>query len=46
MPLIPALGRQRQADLYECEGSQTYRASFRIARATERNPSQKTKTKT
>jgi hypothetical protein len=25
MPLIPALGRQRQADLRECEASLVYR---------------------
>jgi hypothetical protein len=37
MPLIPALGRQKQVDLCESEASLVYRASFRIARATERN---------
>ena len=29
MPLIPALGRQRQMDLCEFEDSLVYRASFR-----------------
>ena len=33
MPLIPALGRQRQANLYEFEVNLVYRVSFRIARA-------------
>jgi hypothetical protein len=37
--LIPALGRQRQVDL-------VYRVSSRTARATQRNPVFKTKTKT
>ena len=31
MPLIPALGRQRQADLYEFKASLVYIASSRIA---------------
>jgi hypothetical protein len=49
--LIPALGRQRQADFYEFKGSLVYRVSFRTARATQRNPvlktqQQQTKTKT
>jgi hypothetical protein len=39
MPLIPALGRQRQVDFY--------RVSSRTARAIQRNPvSKRTKTKT
>ena len=39
MPLIPALGRQRQADLCEFEASLVYKVSFRIVRAvTQRNP--------
>ena len=38
MPLIPALGRQRQEDLCEFEVSQVYRASYRTARTTQRNP--------
>ena len=49
MPLIPALGRQRQVDLNEFEASLVYKASSRTARTvTHRNPlSQKqNKTKT
>ena len=38
MPLISALGRQRQADLCEFEVSLVYRVSSRTARATQRNP--------
>ena len=38
MPLIPALGRQRQVNLCEFEASLVYRESFRTPRATERNP--------
>ena len=34
MPLVPALGRQRQVDLCEFEA----RVSSRTARATKRNP--------
>ena len=33
MPLIPGLGRQRQADLYESEGSVVNIVSSRTARA-------------
>ncbi|EGW06329.1 hypothetical protein I79_018985 [Cricetulus griseus] len=36
MPLIPALGRQRQADLCEFEANLVYRASSSTARATHR----------
>ena len=36
-PLIPALGKQRQVDLYEFEASLVYRASCRTARAIQRN---------
>ena len=36
MPLIPALGRQREAD-FEFEASLVYRVSSRTARATQRN---------
>ena len=36
--LIPALERQRQVDLCEFMASLVYRASFRTARATQRNP--------
>jgi hypothetical protein len=43
MPLIPALGRQRQG-ISEFEASLVYRVSSRTARATQRNPvSKKTK---
>jgi hypothetical protein len=35
-PLIPALQRQRQADL--CESSLVYRVSSKTAKATQRNP--------
>jgi hypothetical protein len=38
MPLIPALGRQKQAELCEFEASLAYRASSRTAKATYRNP--------
>ena len=37
MSVIPALGRQRQADS-EFEASLVYRVSSRSARATQRNP--------
>jgi hypothetical protein len=43
-PLIPALGRQRQEDS-EFEASLVYRVSSRTARATQRNPVSKNKTK-
>jgi hypothetical protein len=45
MPLIPALGRQRQMDS-EFQASLVYRVSSRTARAIQRNPvskNQKTK---
>ena len=38
MLLIPALWRQRQANLGELEASLVYKASFRTATATQRNP--------
>ena len=38
MPLIPSLGRQRQANLCEFEASLVYRASSRVAKATQKNP--------
>ena len=45
MPLIPALGKQRQVDLSEFEASLVYKASFKTARiVTQRNPVSKTKT--
>jgi hypothetical protein len=34
MPLIPSLGRQRQADLCEFKASLVYRVSSRTVRAT------------
>lgn len=37
MPLIPALGRQKQADLCEFEASLIYIESSRTTRATQRN---------
>ena len=37
IPLIPALERQRQVDLYEFEASLVYRESPRIAKAIQRN---------
>jgi hypothetical protein len=43
-PLIPALGRQRQA-ISEFEASLVYRVSSRIARAARRNPVLKNKNK-
>ena len=47
MPLIPALGRQKQADLCEFEASLMYRASSRtISKAIQRNPVLKKKTMT
>jgi hypothetical protein len=44
MPIIPAAGRQRQADLSEFEVILVYRASFRTARDTLETPSQTNKT--
>ena len=45
-PLIPALRRQRQADLCEFEASLVYRASSRTgSKATQRNPILKKKRK-
>jgi hypothetical protein len=41
-PLIPALGRQRQADFW-VKASLVYRVSSRIARATQGNPVSKKK---
>jgi hypothetical protein len=35
IPLIPALWRQRQVDLYEFEANQVYGVSSRTARATK-----------
>jgi hypothetical protein len=41
VPLIPALQRQKQEDVWELEASLVYRASFRIARATWEDPASK-----
>jgi hypothetical protein len=38
MPLNPALGRQRQADLYEYEASLVYRVDSRTAITTQKKP--------
>jgi len=38
VPLIPALGRQRQADLCEFKSSLVYRESSRITKTTQINP--------
>ena len=43
MPLMPTLRRQSQADLHEFKAGLVYRVSFRIARATQRNPVLKNK---
>jgi hypothetical protein len=43
-PLIPALGRQRQA-ISEFEASLVYKVSSRTARATQRNPVSKNQKK-
>ena len=41
--MMPALRRQRQADLCEFKASLGYRASSRTVRATQRNPVMKKK---
>ena len=41
--VIPALERQRQVDFCEFEASLVYKASSRIAKATQRNPVSKNK---
>jgi hypothetical protein len=46
MPLISALGRQRQVDLSEFEASLVCSMSSRTARAIQRNPVLKNKNKT
>ena len=44
MPLIPAFGRQRQADLSEFKANLVYRVSFRTgSKATHRHPVLKNK---
>jgi hypothetical protein len=42
---MPALGKQRQADLCEFKASLVYRLSFRTAGATQRNPVSKNREK-
>jgi hypothetical protein len=42
MPLIPTLGRQRQAD-FKFEASLVYRVSSRTAKTVQRNPTSKNK---
>jgi hypothetical protein len=42
-PLVPATGRQRQADISELKANVVYRASSQTARATQRNCLKKTK---
>jgi hypothetical protein len=37
MPLIPALRRQRQVDIYKYEANLVYKVSSRTARTTQRN---------
>ena len=44
-PLIPALGRQRQADISDFEASLVYTLSSRTARTKQRDPVSKIKTK-
>ena len=47
MPLLPAIRRQKQMDLFEFETSLVYRVSSKTARTTQRNPvSKNNKTKT
>jgi hypothetical protein len=43
MPIVPALGRQRQVNLCELEASLVCRVNFRTVRATQRNPVSKNK---
>ncbi|MFV1180137.1 hypothetical protein QML29_29695, partial [Klebsiella pneumoniae] len=45
MPLIPALGRQRQADLSEFETNRVYRMSSRTAKVIKTLSKNKTKQK-
>jgi hypothetical protein len=45
MLLVPALGRQRQADIYEFGASMVYKVSSRTAKATQRNSISKIKNK-
>jgi hypothetical protein len=41
MPLIPALGRQRQAVLCEFKASVVYRVSSRTAKVAQKSPDSK-----
>ena len=41
MPLIPALGMQKQADVSEFKASLVYKMRSRTVRATQRNPAWK-----
>ena len=41
MLLMPALRRQRQADLYDFEASLLYIVSFKAAKNMQRDPAQK-----
>jgi hypothetical protein len=43
MSLIPALRRERQADLCDFEASLVYRVNSRTSRGTQRNPVLKNK---
>ena len=43
MPLVSALGRQRQVDLCEFKASLVYRLSSRTTRVTQKNPVLKNK---
>jgi hypothetical protein len=45
MPLVPALGRQRQADPHEFKVILVYKRSSRAARATQEKPCIKKKSK-
>jgi hypothetical protein len=45
MPLVLALGKQRQVDLFEFEASLFYRVSYRTTRATQKNPAPASKQK-
>jgi hypothetical protein len=38
MPLVPALKRQRQMNVYEFEATLVYKVNSRIARAMQKNP--------
>jgi hypothetical protein len=46
IPVVSALEKQRQVDLYKFQTSLVYRVSPRTVRATKRNPASRNKTKT